>query len=170
MRASSCLALVAVLAATAACDDERRGGIPLAPMEIGPDAMSAYVVVSNPDATVGSPVDITVRALRGKNVGAIGSFTLRLNYDTLGLAYLKTATNPQGMVMANPAQRGAVIAAGASAEGFASDDLVTSTFTVTSAKGLRSLELVVSELNSLAFEDQRAKLRVMKGVFRAPTP
>ena len=166
MRALTRLSLVAVLAATAACDDDRRDQVPTMPLEIAPDAMSAYVVVSNPQAPVGSQVEVTVRSLRGRNVGPIGSFTLRLAYDTTGLAFVKSASNPKGMVMANGAQAGVVVAAGASADGFTDDDLVFATFTVTSGAGLKSLALTVSELNSLKFEDQRANLRVMKGIYR----
>lgn len=166
MRALTRLSLVALLAATAACDDDRRDQVPTMPLEIAPDAMSAYVVVSNPQAPVGSQVEVTVRSLRGRNVGPIGSFTLRLAYDTTGLAFVKSANNPKGMVMANGAQPGVVVAAGASADGFTDDDLVFATFTVTSSAGLKSLALTVSELNSLTFEDQRGSLRVMKGIYR----
>lgn len=168
MRALSRLSLLAVLAATAGCDDDRRNQVPTMPLEIAPDAMSAYVVVSNPNAAIGSQVDIGVRALRGRNVGPIGSFTIRLSYDSTGLAFVKAAQNPQGMVMANGAAKGVLVAAGASAEGFGNDELVLATFTVTSSAGLKSLALVVSELNSLKFEDQRAALRVMTGIYRAP--
>ena len=166
MRALTRLSIVALLAATAGCDDDRRDQVPTMPLEIAPDAMSAYVVVSNPQAPVGAQVEVTVRSLRGRNVGPIGSFTLRLAYDTTGLAFVKSANNPKGMVMANGAQPGVVVAAGASADGFTDDDLVFATFTVTSSAGLKSLALTVSELNSLKFEDQRANLRVMKGIYR----
>ena len=167
MRALARLSLL-TLAAAAACDDRR--DLPTMPLEIGPDALSAYVVVSNPNAPVGSQVTVTVRSLRGKNVAPIGSFTIRLAYDSTALAFGAAASNAQGMVLANAAQRGLVVAAGASAEGFKNDELLNATFTVSAAGGLRSLALTVSELNSLKFEDQRGNLRVMKGVYRAPTP
>ena len=166
MRTLARLSLLAVIAATAACDDERRDSTPTVPLTIAPDAMSAYVVVSNPKAPVGSQVEVGIRSLRGRNVGPIGSFTIRLSYDSTGLTFVKSAPSTRGMVMANGAQRGTMVAAGASAEGFADDELVNATFTVTSAEGLRSLVLAVSEINSLKFEDQTAKLQVMKGVYR----
>src|SRR5687768_3860542 len=100
------LTRLSLLAALAGCDDDRRSGVPTMPLEIAPDAMSAYVVVSNPDAPAGTEVQVSVRALRGRNVGPIGSFTIRLGYDSLGLSYVKSATNAQGMVMANGANRG----------------------------------------------------------------
>jgi hypothetical protein len=167
MRVSARLSLL-ILAATAACDDRRDA--PTMPVEIGPDALSAYVVVSNPNAPVGTEVTVSVRSLRGRNVAPIGSFTIRLAYDSSGLTFGQAAANAQGMVLANAAQRGLVVAAGASAEGFTNDELLTATFRVTAAGGLRSLVLTVNELNSLKFEDQRANLQVMKGVYRAPAP
>lgn len=168
MRALTRLSLFAALAVTAGCDDDRRSGVPTMPIEIGPDALSAYVVVSNPNAPVGTEVQVSVRALRGRNVGPIGSFTIRLGYDSLGLAFLRSADGTQGMVMANGAQRGLLIAAGASAEGFRNDELLTATFRVSSAGGLASLALTVNELNSLEFQDQTKLINVMKGIYRAP--
>ncbi len=160
------LSVVAALALSAACNDDRKA-IPTAPISVGDNALSAYVVVSNPNAPVGADVTVSVRALRGKLVGPIGSFTIRLAYDSLGLRFGKSANSAQGMVMANAATRGLVIAAGASAEGFKDDELLRATFTVTAAGTLKSLTLSVTELNSLKFEDQRANMTVMRGIYRA---
>lgn len=168
MRALTRLSLIAALVAAAGCDDDRRTGVPTMPIEIGPDALSAYVVVSDPNAPVGTDVQVNVRALRGKNVGPIGSFTIRLGYDSLGLAFVGSGESAQGMVMANGAQRGLLIAAGASAEGFKNDELLSATFRVSGAGGLASLTLTVNELNSLKFEDQTSLISVMKGIYRAP--
>lgn len=168
MRVFYRLSLIAAFAAAAGCDDDRRTGVPTMPLEIGPDAMSAYVVVSNPDAPVGTEVQVSVRALRGKNVGPIGSFTIRLGYDSVGLSYVKSATSAHGLVMANGGSRGLLVAAGASAEGFTDDELLNATFTVSAAGGTKSLVLTVNELNSLTFEDQTKLMSVMKGIYRAP--
>ena len=167
MRAFSRLSIAAVLVATAACSD-RPDAVPTVPLEISPDGLSAYIVVSNPNAPVGTEVTVTVRSLRGRNVGPIGSYTVRLGYDSLGLAFSKAASSSEGMVMANAAQRGLVVAAGASADGFKSDELLSTTFVVSKSGGLKSLALTVTELNSLKFEDQRANLNVMRGIYRAP--
>jgi len=168
MRALTRLSLIAALAAVAGCADDRRAGVPTMPLEIAPDAMSAYVVVSNPDAPAGTEVQVSVRALRGRNVGPIGSFTIRLGYDSLGLSYVKSATSTHGMVMANGANRGLLVAAGASAGGFKDDELLSTTFLVSASGGLKSLALTVNELNSLTFEDQTELMSVMKGIYRAP--
>lgn len=166
MRVPIHVSLIAVLAVLAGCDDDR-AGVPTMPLEIAPDAMSAYIVVSDPGAPVGTDVQVSVRALRGGNVAPIGSFTIRLGYDSLGLAYLRSAQSTQGMVMANGGQRGLLVAAGAAAEGFKNDELLTATFRVSAAGGLKSLVLAVNELNSLRFEDQTSLVSVMRGIYRA---
>ena len=166
MRAFSRFSFVALLTLAAACNDERRDATPTAPIEISPDGLSAYIVVSNPGAPIDTEVTVTVRSLRGRNVGPIGSYTIRLGYDSLGLAFGKAASSSEGMVLANAAKKGVVVAAGASADGFKSDDLLSTTFTVTKSGGLKSLSLSVTELNSLKFEDQRANLSIMRGIYR----
>jgi hypothetical protein len=166
MNVLSRLSLIAVVAVSAACDDDRANQLPTAPVSVAPDALSAYVSVSNPNAKVGDHVTVTVRALRGSAVGPIGSFTVRLAYDSTRLSFREAGRNAQGMVMTNAANRGVVVAAGASAEGFGSDELVSATFDVTATGALASLALTVSELNSLAFENQMSRMKVMKGIYR----
>jgi hypothetical protein len=74
------------------------------------------------------------------------------------------------MVLANGSVRGVVKGAGASAEGFSDDELLTSTFLVLAGgEALASLALEVPELNSVSFEDQRAAMRVEKRLFRDET-
>ena len=69
--------------------------------------------------------------------------------------------------MANGTVRGIVKAAGASAEGFTDDELVTTSFLVLAGgNALSSLTLTVPELNSLAFEDQREQMRVERRLYR----
>jgi len=158
------------LLAVAACDDERQQSqMPTAPMSVASDAVSAFVVVSNPNPAIGSEVTVWVRALRGSAMGPIGSYTIRLAYDSTRLQFKEAARSAEGMVMANGANRGLVIAAGASAEGFKSDELLASTFVVTSASALSTLELTVTELNSVTFADQKSAVRVERGLYRAAT-
>lgn len=153
-------------------DDDRQRAveIPSAPGNLPANALSAFVTVSNPDADVGDEVLVTVRALRGSAVGAIGSFTLRLAYDSLRVRFLEAGTSSHGMVLTNTKAAGVVVAAGASSSGFVDDQLVTARFRVTGPRGLRSLELAVSELNSVSFEDQRSAMRVERSLYRDRTP
>lgn len=160
------VALLAVL--TAACaDDKPRQLIPTAPVGVAPDAVSAYVAVSNTNPGVGSRVIVSVRALRGTTVGPIGSFTLKLAYDPARLRFEDAARSARGMVMTNPATRGLLISAGAAAEGFVDDQLLSATFTVLAPDALKSLSLAVSELNTVAFADQSSHMNVERGLYRA---
>jgi hypothetical protein len=138
-----------------------------APENVPPNAMSAFVTVSNPRAAAGDRVTVTVRALRGVAVGPIGSFRIRVLYDSTKLAFIETAPSSHGMVLANPAEAGNVIAAGASAAGFLDDRLVRATFRILRDDGLRSLALSVDELNSVMFEDQRPAMRVERSLYRS---
>jgi hypothetical protein len=163
------LVLLASAVFVAACDDER-ASLPSAPSEVAPNAVAAYLAVSSPTPSAGERVTVTVRARRGSAVGPIGSFTVRLAYDTTRLRYVESARAARGMVLANGSVRGVVKGAGASAEGFSDDELLTSTFLVLAGgEALASLALEVPELNSVSFEDQRAAMRVEKRLFRDET-
>ena len=161
------LALIAITAAlVAGCDDDRKP-LPAAPADVAPDAVSAYLAVSNSTPAAGERVTVAVRARRGSAVGPIGSFTVRLSYDTTRLRYVESARGERGMVLANGAVRGVVKGAGAAAEGFTDDELLASTFLVLAAgNALASLSLDVPELNSVKFEDQRARMRVERKLYR----
>jgi hypothetical protein len=164
MRRIAILATAAAL--VAGCDDDRKP-LPAAPPEVASDALSAYLAVSNPTPTAGEKVTVSVRARRGSAVGPIGSFTVRLSYDTARLQYVESARGERGMVLANGAVRGVVRGAGAAAEGFTDDELLTSTFLVLAGgDALASLTLDVPELNSVKFEDQRANMRVERKLYR----
>ena len=168
MRLASTLPFIALLAVAAGCDDERSNQLPTAPVAVAPNELSAYVVVSDPSPGIGSPFTVSVRARRGSAVGPIGSFTIRLAFDSTRLQFREAARSESGMVMANVAQPGVLIAAGASASGFTSDDLLVATFSALSADAIQSLALTVSELNSVTFEDQRSHVRVPREIFGEP--
>lgn len=148
-----------------ACSDERKP-LPFAPVDVAPTEISAYIAVSNATPAPGEAVTVTVRARRGSAVGPIGSFTLRLDYDATRLRFVEAARAERGMVMANGTAAGVVRAAGASAEGFADDQLLSASFEVLEGSALATLALTVSELNSVKFEDHRASTRVAKGLYR----
>jgi len=159
-------AVLATLVAVAACDDKQKAQVPTAPISVAPDAVSAYVAASNTNPGVGSNVTLFVRARRGSQVGPIGSFTIRLSYDSTRLRFVESPRSTIGMVMANPTTRGLVIAAGAAAEGFTDDNLFSATFAVTGANALQSVALHVTELNTVTFKDQRANTRVERALYR----
>ena len=165
MRFATALPLAALVVA-AACDDTRPEQLPTAPLSVASDAVSAYVAVSNANPAIGSEVTVFVRARRGSAVGPIGSFTIRLAYDSTRLRFKDAARSEFGMVMANGANAGLLVAAGASATGFTNDELLSATFVATSANALTPLNLTVSELNSVTFTDQTSSLRVARGLYR----
>ena len=160
---SSLLVLLAVGAG--GCDDERSRQLPVAP-EVAPNELSAYVSVSNAAPAIGSRFTVTVRTRRGSAVGPVGSFTVRIAFDTMRLRFHEAARSDQGMVMANLAGPGLLIAAGASASGFASDDLLVATFDALSADAVKTLALTVTEMNSASFADQRSLTRVARDVYQ----
>jgi hypothetical protein len=170
MRIVQTLSLVAIVAA-AACDDDQPQLLPTAPLGVASNEVSAFIAVSNPNPAAGSEVTVWVRALRGTAVGPIGSFTIRLAYDSTRLQFKEAGRSAQGMVMANGANAGVVVAAGASAEGFKDDELLATTFVVTGAAAnvLSTLALTVNELNSVTFADQTSALRVERGLYRDAT-
>jgi len=155
-----------MLLATVACEDRNRD-LPTMPTRVAPNQISAYMSVSNANPAVGSDLTVWVRARRGSAIAPIGSFTLRVSYDSTRLHFRDAARSAQGMVMANGAKAGIVVAAGASADGFKNDELLAATFTVKSSGALTGLALNVSELNSVAFADQKGAMRVERRVYRA---
>ncbi|HMC57190.1 MAG TPA: hypothetical protein VKH19_18570 [Gemmatimonadaceae bacterium] len=164
------LALLAAMTAVSACSDDKKAvQLPTAPMVVAPTAVSAYLAVSNANPGVGSSVTVWVKARRGSAVGPIGSFTIRLAFDSTRLRFVESGQSAHGMVMANPAKNGIVLAAGASAEGFANDELLAAKFNVLGANALGSLTLNVTELNTVGFQDQRANTSIARGLYRAPT-
>jgi hypothetical protein len=159
--------LVLASLATLACADDKPARIPTEPVGVGANELSAYVSVSNPAAMVRDEVTVSVRALRGSAVGPIGSFTVRLSYDSAGLKFLQAAQSTTGMVMTNTRVAGAIVAAGASSGGFTDDQLVTVKFLVMTPKALQSLALKVTELNGSGFEDRRSQMRVERQLYQA---
>lgn len=158
---------LAAAAALAGCDDDRNVTLPAAPTAVPANALSAFMTVSNPHATTGETVTITVRALRGSEVRQIGSFNLTVSYDSTRLRVLNVARSAHGMVLANTGTPGSLRAAGASGDGFTDDLLLTATFQVTAQYPTRGLALDVTELNSVGFGDHRSAMRVEKALYRA---
>lgn len=148
-----------------ACDDDRATRLAVAP-EVAPNELSAYLAVSQSDPTVGSQFTVTVRTKRGSAVAPVGSFTIKLAFDTTRVRYHDVGRSELGMVMANGAKPGVLLAAGASGNGFTSDELLVATFTALAPDAAKSLQLTVDELNSVGFEDQRGKMRVSRDLFR----
>jgi hypothetical protein len=164
------IALLVAAAASLGCDDDRplATELPTGPAAVPANALSAFVTVSDSRPGVGDQLTVAVRALRGQSVGAIGSYTLRLAYDSTKLRLLDTGRSDFGMVMANGADAGVIVAAGASSQGFTDDQLLVARFMVTGARAVASLKLDVTELNSLKFENQMSAMKIEQQVYRMP--
>ena len=167
MRSSHLSLLAALAAVSVGCNDERQSTPPSAPQAVAANALAAYIAVSDANPSPGSEVTVSVRALRGAAVGPIGSFTLRVAYDSTRLRFVSAARSTDGMVMTNSSAAGIVVAAGASAQGFLSDELLSMRFAVTGAEAVASLQLSVSELNSMHFENQTSALRIERAIYQS---
>jgi hypothetical protein len=147
------------LASLAACAELPTA--PLAPAEpVRPaEGVLLYLSLSSLSARVGDRVTISVNALRAVDAETIGSFTLRVAYDTTALRLVASEMSKEGMVMGNAA-RGVVTIAGASGDGFRTSALATLTMELVQGGALQSLALTVDEINATSFRDERARTTV----------
>lgn len=134
---------------------------PLAP-ESG---ATAWIAVPSGTFRAGDHLTVQLNAARARNVGAIGSFTLKVSYDTTGLRLLSTSGASAGMVVSNAAH-GTITLAGASGSGFTATTLATLTMEVVNPLAIESLALRVDELNTASFGDQSARTSVERRVYR----
>jgi Cohesin domain. len=153
------------LIAAIACDDAATASVqpPAAPA----NGSVAFVAVSNTEATAGSEVTITAIVHNDAAVSSVGAFTAKLNYDPAGLTYVGEHELTSGMRAIN-AQRGQVIAAGASARGFDEGKLFSLTFKVVNPAALHDVALDITELSGTDFSNHVPKLSSRRGVFRTP--
>jgi hypothetical protein len=155
-----------VIAIATGCADDRPKALPSEPTELAATALSAYMAVSDAAPPPGGQFTVAVRTKRGSAVGPVGSFTLRLLFDSTKMRFVEHARSELGMVMANGATPGVLTAAGASANGFTNDELLFATFIALGPDPVSSLTIAVTELNSVAFENHRNRLIVSPAVVR----
>jgi hypothetical protein len=155
-----------IIAMATGCADDRPRALPAEPTEIEATALSAYMAVSDPTPPPGSRFTVAVRTKRGVAVGPVGSFTLRLFFDSTKMRFVEHGRSELGMVMANGATPGVLTAAGASSNGFTNDELLLATFTAIGPDPVSTLTFSVTELNSVSFENHRNRLIVSPAVVR----
>ena len=161
-------ALVALLGVSA-CDSNPVTPITpdlVAPVQ-GGAGVTAYLSLSVLQPRAGDRVTVGLNAVRGGAAEPIGSFTMRVTYDTTGLRFVASDQSAEGMVLANAAH-GVVTVAGASGSGFRESDLAALTMVVIDPDALRSLALEVVEMNAASFADQRAGTVVDHQLHRRP--
>jgi hypothetical protein len=167
MRLHPTFARLLALAGLAACaelpTEPAAPDAPTAPVE----GVLVYLSLSSLTPQAGDRVTIAVNALRAVDAEAIGSFTLRVAYDTTALRLVATELSKEGLVMGNAA-RGVVTIAGASGDGFRATPLATLTMDVMRAGALSPLALSVDEMNATSFRDQRASTTVDRRQYARP--
>lgn len=158
-------ALLATIIAAGGCA-EYSPTPPLPKEPLAPESgATAWIAVPSGTYKAGDRMTVQVNAVRARNVGAIGSFTLKVAYDTTGLRLLSTTGASAGMVVSNAA-RGTITLAGASGSGFTATTLATLTMEVVNPLAIESLALRVDELNTASFGDQSARTSVERHVYR----
>ena len=107
----------------------------------------------------------TVRGVfhRSAGMSAIGSFGLRVSYDTTRLTFDHDATTGQGMRLMN-ARDGVLTIAGAGTEGFGGDTLFAATFHVTGSAAAESISVDIVEIHGVNFQDLVPSLDARGGI------
>ena len=124
--------------------------------EVAP-VLEARLELSDSTARVDSEVSVTVQ-MRGSSPVAIGSFTARISYDSLGLRFLgETVMSDDAMRLSNPTS-GLLRMAGVATTGFRDGTLFVARFIVLRPAALASLRLVVDELHTTTRVDATSAL------------
>jgi hypothetical protein len=154
MKAALRLALLIVVAA--ACDRRDRlaapdtSGIPTSP--VAPDG-SAYLTVSDLTPPVGASI-VVAGTLRVGDSLSLGSYRVRLGFDSTRLHFLEDVTNPDMLRVVNP-RADEVVIVGASTKASADGRLFALRFRVDDPAGVNSLVLRIDELNDGEFRNRK---------------
>ena len=133
-------ALAVVLAACT----ERPATVPAVPQR----AEAAHLVLSDSAARVGATMDVFAQA-SATSPAAVGSFTMRIRFDTTFLRLEGELPLDDGAMRASNASAGQVRIAGAAQQGFAGGRLAALRFTVLRANAAQALQLVVDEMHTV---------------------
>lgn len=132
------------LALLAACG-ETSSTVPAAPQR----ADIASLVLSDSAAVIGASVDVYAQA-SVPSPGVVGSFTMRVRFDTTMLRLDRELALDDGAMRAINAGAGLVRIAGVSERGFEGGRLAALRFIVLRANGAQALQLVVDEMHTVA--------------------
>lgn len=158
-------ALLSVSALLSACTDQENSSsnltAPLAPQT----GLTAYLSLSTTAPLAGERVEVSINAVRGAQELPIGSYTFKLAFDTVGLRFVESAQQSDGMVMANIAD-GVVYIAGASGSGFTSNRLATLRLEVRDPAAIKTLALELVEMNATDFGSHAKETSVDRRLFR----
>jgi hypothetical protein len=161
--------LTAALVLAVGCSEfmrPRATAVPVAsPPTPSATGFAVYLTLSDNSPRPGDRILVTARVDRGKDAPPVGSFLLRVTYDSTHLHVLEPQGSAEGLVVINPIN-GAIAAAGASATGFTKGELFHFTLDVDDPAALNSLASEVKQLVSLKFADSRSNLIVAKELVR----
>lgn len=158
MRASSLFATV-LLCALAGCERQDRLANPDSAVTTtpAPEERTAFLSVSDLSPDNGGTVIVAGSVAIGDST-SLGSFRVRLAYDTATLAYVDEVPLPGMMRVVNPTP-GEIIVVGATSGTSADGRLFALRFHVRDANGLASLALHVDEMNDGSFTNQAPTVR-----------
>src|SRR4051812_7246333 len=150
------LALMCALALAAACDRRDRFAAPdsAAPAKPPLPERAAYLSVSDLSPEAGDTIVVTGTLRVGDDL-SLGSYRVRLGFDSTKLRFVEEIPNAEMMRAVNP-RAGDVIVVGATANGSTDGRLFAFRLRVNDPAGLNSLVLRIDELNDTAFRDQKA--------------
>jgi hypothetical protein len=118
-----------------------------------PPARSAYLSVSELSPDVGAEVIVAGTVTVDKDL-SLGSFRVRLGYDSTMLRFVDEIPSA-GMMRVVNARSGEIVIVGASSASSTDGRLFVLRFTVGNPEGLNSLVLRIDELNDAAYLDQK---------------
>jgi hypothetical protein len=150
------LALILVVAIAAGCDRRDRFAGPdstSAPETRPVPERAAYLSVSEMSPEAGAVIVVT-GTLKVSDSLSLGSFRVRLGFDSTKLLFMEEIPSPDMMRVVNPLA-GDVIVVGASSSPSTDGKLFAFRMRVVDPAGISSLILRIDELNDTAFEDQR---------------
>ena len=156
MRARICV-LLACGVALAACDRRDRLAAPdsaTPPATAAP--RSAYISVSDLTPEKGQSVTVAGTLVVDDST-SLGSFKVRLAFDSSRLRFIESVETPGMLRVVNP-KGGEIIVVGATAGSSEDGRLFTLRFTVIDPSGLNSLALQIDELNDGSFSDQASSI------------
>jgi hypothetical protein len=149
------LALICAMTIATGCDRRDRFAAPDSSHPATPAVpeRSAYLSVSDLSPEAGTIVIVT-GTLRVSDHLSLGSFRVRLGYDSTKLRFLEDVTSAEMLRVVNP-RVGDLIIVGASSGGSIDGRLFAFRFRVDDPTGVNSLALRIDELNDLEFRNQK---------------
>ena len=158
MKATACLLVAAALLASA-CDRRDHLASPdsaATPATPQLPERSAYLSVSDLTPDAGGLI-VVAATLRVSDHLSLGSFRVRLGYDSTKLHFVQEFPAADMMRVVNP-QPGNVVVVGATTNGSLDGRLFEFRFRVDDPAGINSLALSIDEMNDSGFIDQKATI------------